>query len=312
MNRLLVGTVTAAGSLVLAGGALVAAAPPAAAGPGPVGGNSSYGASAPEGLVTSPPLALASASGPNVVTVRTMRINGLLSTGLTNDMASTVTAFSRVDSVVFFPTAPAHTVSLTADEVSSTCRSDTRTANASIVNGVLNVGGMITHLPQHPSVGQTIPVGDLGTITMNNQISAPGGGVEVQGIHLRLGELGSPMRGLEEDGLSEDLYLAVSVCSSPGSLGNTVTVINPGGQTDDVDSSIEPVDIVATDSDPGQVLTYAATGLPPGLTINPTTGVISGTPTTATGSPFSVTVHATDTTGATGSTTFTWVINDVV
>jgi large repetitive protein len=42
--------------------------------------------------------------------------------------------------------------------------------------------------------------------------------------------------------------------------------------------------------------TYSATGLPPGLGINTSTGVISGTPTSTTGSPFSVTISVTDTT----------------
>ena len=48
-----------------------------------------------------------------------------------------------------------------------------------------------------------------------------------------------------------------------------------------------------------------------GLTINSSTGLISGTPTTTTGSPFSVTVTVTDTTNAKGTATFTWTINPV-
>jgi hypothetical protein len=310
MYRLLVGAVTAAGSLALVGGAMVATAAPSAASDG--GGNSAYGASAPAGVVTSPPLALATAGGPNVVTVRNMRISDLLTTGLTQDMASTVTAFSRVDSVRVSRAADGDSVLLTADEISSTCRSDSRTANASIVHGVLKVDGMITHLPQHPSAGQTIPVDGLGTLVMNEQISAPGDGVEVQGAVLRLGDVGGPMMsGLEMDGiLTQDLYLAVSVCSNPGDVGNTVAVTNPGGQTSDAASAITPLPIFATDTDPGQVITYTATGLPPGLSIDSATGVITGTPTTDTGSPFTVTVTATDTSGASGSTTFTWFIND--
>ncbi len=39
--------------------------------------------------------------------------------------------------------------------------------------------------------------------------------------------------------------------------------------------------IHATDSASGQTLTYSATGLPAGLSINSSTGLISGTPTTA-------------------------------
>src|SRR6185437_17078852 len=53
-------------------------------------------------------------------------------------------------------------------------------------------------------------------------------------------------------------------------------------------------------------LTYSATGLPAGLSINSSTGLISGTFTTQGTS--SVTVIATDGTGASGSATFTWTV----
>jgi hypothetical protein len=87
---------------------------------------------------------------------------------------------------------------------------------------------------------------------------------------------------------------------------DTVTVTNPGSQTGTVGTATS-LQIHATDSATGQTLTYTATGLPAGLSINSSTGLISGTPTTA-GAP-SVTVTATDTTGANGSATFTWTIN---
>lgn len=54
-------------------------------------------------------------------------------------------------------------------------------------------------------------------------------------------------------------------------------------------------------------LSYKASGLPAGLSISSTTGLISGTPTTAATS--SVTVTAKDTTGASGSATFSWTIS---
>jgi hypothetical protein len=89
--------------------------------------------------------------------------------------------------------------------------------------------------------------------------------------------------------------------------GNTVTVTSPGNQTGTVGTAVS-LQIKATDSASGQTLTYSATGLPTGLSIS-SSGLITGTPTTATGSPFSVTVTATDTTGAKGSATFTWTIS---
>jgi hypothetical protein len=64
--------------------------------------------------------------------------------------------------------------------------------------------------------------------------------------------------------------------------------------------------VTAADSASGQTLTYSATGLPAGLSINSSTGVITGSPTTAGTS--SATVKAVDTTSASGSTSFTWTV----
>ena len=93
---------------------------------------------------------------------------------------------------------------------------------------------------------------------------------------------------------------------SSTSAGNTVTVTNPGTQAGTVGTAAS-LQIHASDSATGQTLTYTATGLPAGLTISSTTGLISGTPTTA-GST-SVTATATDGTGAKGTATFTWTIS---
>ena len=93
---------------------------------------------------------------------------------------------------------------------------------------------------------------------------------------------------------------------STSTTGNTVTVTNPGNQTGTVGTAVS-LQISASDSASGQTLTYSATGLPAGLSINASTGLITGTPTTA-GSN-NVTVTAKDTTGATGSASFTWTIN---
>jgi O-glycosyl hydrolase len=91
-----------------------------------------------------------------------------------------------------------------------------------------------------------------------------------------------------------------------GGGGNTVTVTNPGNQSGSVGAAAS-LQIRASDSAAGQTLTYGATGLPAGLSINSSSGLISGTPTTAGTS--AVTVSTTDTTGASGSATFNWTIS---
>jgi hypothetical protein len=82
-------------------------------------------------------------------------------------------------------------------------------------------------------------------------------------------------------------------------------VANPGAQTAAVGTA-KSLQITATDSASGQTLTYSATGLPAGLSINASTGLISGTPTTAQSTTSTVTAR--DTTGATGSASFTWTV----
>ncbi|MEU0598011.1 putative Ig domain-containing protein [Streptomyces sp. NPDC006393] len=86
--------------------------------------------------------------------------------------------------------------------------------------------------------------------------------------------------------------------------GNTVTVTNPGSQSTATGSSVS-LQIHATDS-AGAALTYSATGLPTGLSVNSSTGLISGTASTA--GIYQVTVTAKDSTGASGSASFTWTV----
>ena len=69
----------------------------------------------------------------------------------------------------------------------------------------------------------------------------------------------------------------VYTTGSGGGTGNTVTVTNPGSQTSTVGTAVS-LQITATDSASGQTLTYSATGLPAGLSISSSSGLISGHP----------------------------------
>ncbi|MGW2715090.1 M4 family metallopeptidase, partial [Streptomyces sp. NPDC001356] len=90
---------------------------------------------------------------------------------------------------------------------------------------------------------------------------------------------------------------------NPPSSG--VTVTNPGSQSATVGTAVS-LQIQASSTN-GGALTYSASGLPAGLSINSSTGLISGTPTTAGSSSTTVTVK--DSTGATGTATFGWTVS---
>ncbi|MDH6115312.1 hypothetical protein P3T36_006722 [Kitasatospora sp. MAP12-15] len=103
-----------------------------------------------------------------------------------------------------------------------------------------------------------------------------------------------------------EVFTGAGTGGTGGTGGNTVTLADPGAQTSTVGTAISPPQIQASDSDPGQTLTYAATALPAGLTIDASTGQITGTPTAAGTS--TVTLTATDTSGASAGTSFTWTV----
>jgi Zn-dependent metalloprotease len=84
-----------------------------------------------------------------------------------------------------------------------------------------------------------------------------------------------------------------------------VTVTNPGSQSATVGTAVN-LQVSASSTNSGS-LTYAATGLPAGLSISSSTGLISGTPTTA--GSYSTTVTVTDSTGATGTASFAWTVS---
>ncbi|WP_203915471.1 M14 family zinc carboxypeptidase, partial [Rhizocola hellebori] len=105
-------------------------------------------------------------------------------------------------------------------------------------------------------------------------------------------------------GYADCVYRAIGkesiYCGVPGAP----VVANPGNQATVVGTAVT-LNNSATGGTPPY--TWSATGLPPGLSINSSSGQITGAPTTA--GTYSVTVSATG--GATGSASFTWTINPV-
>lgn len=95
---------------------------------------------------------------------------------------------------------------------------------------------------------------------------------------------------------------------------NSPPVVDPvANQVNQDGDVIAGLQVVASDPDAGDVLSYAATGLPPDLAINPGSGLISGTiaANASAASPYAVTVDVSDGTDTT-SVAFQWTVDPVV
>jgi len=90
-------------------------------------------------------------------------------------------------------------------------------------------------------------------------------------------------------------------------VGGGVTVGNPGNKTGTVGTAITPFTITASGGT--SPYHFAATGLPAGISINATSGQVSGTP--SAGGTYNVTVNVTDSSNPvkSGSTQFTFTIS---
>jgi len=91
-----------------------------------------------------------------------------------------------------------------------------------------------------------------------------------------------------------------------GSTNTPPIVTNPGTKTNTEGDAVS-YQIEATDPDGDAITSFGASGLPTGLVVDPGTGLITGTTTTA--GSYAVTISATDDRGGVGSTSFTWNVN---
>ncbi|KAA2254504.1 peptidase [Solihabitans fulvus] len=111
--------------------------------------------------------------------------------------------------------------------------------------------------------------------------------------------------GVEDSSLATSFAIDDVSLTGTGGTPSGPTVTSPGNQTGTVGKAAS-LQISATDPG-GSTLTYGATGLPTGLSVAANSGLITGTPTTA--GTYSVTVTATNTSGKSGSASFTWTVN---
>jgi prepilin-type N-terminal cleavage/methylation domain-containing protein len=101
-----------------------------------------------------------------------------------------------------------------------------------------------------------------------------------------------------------DGFSLVGTAALTWTIGAQPVVASPGNRTTSVGTAVSLPLQVNGGTAP---MTWSATGLPAGLSVNASTGLVTGTATTA-GPATSVTANVTDRYGASASTTFSWTI----
>ena len=151
-----------------------------------------------------------------------------------------------------------------------------------------------------------------GTAVLNGVISGDEANVTLTG---------TPIATFAQSAVGTGIVVTVTGYSLTGSASGNYSVSQPAGLTANITNSPTPVinsaltatatyGVVSTSyfiTATNSPTSFNATGLPTGLSINTSTGEISGTPTAVAGSPFSVSISATNN-GGTGTATLVYTI----
>jgi uncharacterized repeat protein (TIGR01451 family) len=139
----------------------------------------------------------------------------------------------------------------------------------------------------------------------------------------------NPTTDFDDLGVGQSRSTSIKYTASDGNGGTSTTTLTitvtgtnnaptstvlPDRANDDSDIVNINISSAFSDPDAGDLLTFSALNLPPNLTLNPTTGAITGTLANdaSLSSPCLVTIRATDLSGAFTLQSFTWVVTNVV
>ncbi|MBG6136767.1 putative Ig domain-containing protein [Longispora fulva] len=164
-----------------------------------------------------------------------------------------------------------------------------------------------------PIAGQTTRVSAATGLPTDREGSSYDGAISEDGTQVAFMSYShlDPLDSCVGDCNYPDVYLRDSranrtVLLTRGQLAPPPRVAYPGPQTSTVD---QPASLQLTVTSQAGPVTWAADGLPTGLTIDKDTGLISGTPTAP--ATYDVKVTATDRNSRRGDLTFEWVVRDV-